>query len=318
MLRMYIALAATVALAGCATVSKPLAVTEAPASRTEQVQAQETVAQPEVPVLKRRIAIARFSNETRYGRTFQTDANRDPLGKQTSDMLASRLIDTKRFLVFERSDLNQVLAEQKISGDAGLIGVDTIIVGSLTEFGRSTEGKAGFLSATKVQIARAKVEARLVDVRTGHVFFSVTGSGNASTESGQIAGWGSKADYDGTLNDQAIGAAISDMIGRLIAKMEERPWRTAILKASGRQVLIAGGARQGLKAGDQLVVYQTGEKVKNDQTGFMIDLPPSTVGALRVVDFFGDTETNEGAICELVSGAIPPGAKGVFVAQAKR
>jgi len=70
--------------------------------------------------------------------------------------------------------------------------------------GRSTTGKSGFLSGTKVQTAHAKVEIRLVDVRTGYVFFTASGAGDASTESGEVAGFGSKADYDATLNDRAI------------------------------------------------------------------------------------------------------------------
>jgi hypothetical protein len=37
--------------------------------------------------------------------------------------------------------------------------------GRVTEFGRSITGKAGFLSSTKVQTARAKVDVRIVDVK---------------------------------------------------------------------------------------------------------------------------------------------------------
>jgi len=35
----------------------------------------------------------------------------------------------------------------------------------------------------------------------------------------------------------AIGAAISDVQNPLIAKLEERPWRTDILKVDGRPTL---------------------------------------------------------------------------------
>ncbi|WP_233236314.1 CsgG/HfaB family protein [Bordetella sp. LUAb4] len=305
-------------LAACATVSKPPVVQEAPASRAAQAQAQEDAAVPAAPVLKRKIAIGRFSNETRYGRTFQTDNANDPLGKQVSDMLATRLTDSQRFLVFERSDLNKVLAEQRISGDSGLIGVDTLIIGSLTEFGRSTTGKRGFLSGTKIQTAQAKVEARLVDVRTGQVFFSTTGSGSANTESGEIAGFGSKAGYDGTLNDKAIAAAISDLMGRLMDKLQERPWRTDILKVAGKDLYIAGGARQGLKVGDVLTVFQSGSKVKSAQNGFNIDLPPTQVGTARVISLFGDSDTNEGAVVRLQAGSVAPTAiKNTFLSKSE-
>ncbi|RBA23214.1 CsgG/HfaB family protein [Herminiimonas fonticola] len=314
----WVFLVAPLILGACAVTSPPPQPVEAPVSRAQQIEAQKQVSAPQVKTLKRKIAIGRFTNETRYGKTFQIDANQDPLGKQASDMLNNRLISSNKFLTFERSDLEKIKSEQALLKEGNLIGVDTLILGSVTEFGRSTSGKSGFLSSTKIQIARAKVEIRLVDARTGYLFFTATGTGEASTESGEVAGFGSRADYDGTLNDRAIGAAISDVQNALISKLEERPWRTDILKVSGRQIFISGGARQGLKVGDVLVVMQQGETVKSNQTGFAITLPPALIGKIRVTSLFGDNETNEGAIGELVSGDASA-AKGstIFVAENK-
>jgi len=143
-----------------------------------------------------------------------------------------------------------------------------------------------------------------VDVRTGYVFFTASGAGDAATESGQVAGFGNQADYDATLNDRAIGAAISDVQNALMSKLEERPWRTDILKVDGQQVYVSGGARQGIRVGDTLAILQAGEKVKSAQTGFEISLPSKSVGQLRITAIFGDNETNEGAVGEIVSGVI--------------
>ena len=115
-------------------------------------------------------------------------------------------MESGSFLVFERPDLGKIEQEQRLTGQSNLIGVDTLILGSVTEFGRSTTGEVGFLSATKRQTARAKVEIRLADARTGQVFFSAAGAGEALAESGEVAGFGSRAAYDGSLNDKAIGA----------------------------------------------------------------------------------------------------------------
>ena len=83
-------------------------------------------------------------------------------------------------------------------------------------------------------------------------------------------------------------------------------------------MFISGGARQGLKVGDSLAVMQQGETVSSKQTGFAITLPPTKVGTLRVTGLFGDNETNEGAIGELISGSASA-AKGstIFVAENK-
>lgn len=79
-------------------------------------------------------------------------------------------------LVFERPDINKLKAEGELSGEAlDLVGVDTMILGSLTEFGHSSTGKKGFMGSTKKQTAETSVELRLVDVKTGHVFFPAAG-----------------------------------------------------------------------------------------------------------------------------------------------
>ncbi len=308
--RFTAALAALLYALGCATMNTP--------------QYQPVAAPKPAPVaaatpaklLKRKIAVARFSNETRYGLSLLRDEDSDPLGKQASDMLYTRLVASGQFLVFERPDLEKVRREQKLTGNENLIGVDTLIVGALTEFGRVNAGTSGFLSATKNQIAKAKVEVRLVDVKTGHAFFSASGSGEAHTETGSIAGFGSRADYDATLNDKAIGAAVSDLMNSIVTKLAERPWRTDILKLDGKTLYLSGGARQGLQVGDRLAVMREGEQIKSQQTGFLISLPSTQVGLVRVVSLFGDSEADEGSVCEVVEGDVS-NTRGLYVTEVK-
>lgn len=304
--RMLVYGAVMTSLAGCATVSEPPVPVESPVPRVERQQAQAAVQQPLAKRFKRKLAIGRFTNESNYGRALMTDQDYDRIGKQASDMLAAQLVKSGKFIVFERTDLNKVQREQALSGDAGLVGVDTLIIGSVTEFGRSTTGKAGFLSSTKVQTARAKVDIRLVDAKTAQVFFSASGAGEASTESGEIAGFGSRADYDATLNDRAISAAIADVIDRLVATLDERTWKTDILQVQGNQVFISGGQRQGLKPGDLLQVMLQGEPVKSRQSGFVINLPSTRVATIKVITLFGDNENNEGAVTEIIQGTVDP------------
>jgi curli biogenesis system outer membrane secretion channel CsgG len=307
-------------LGACATPTPPTVAVESSLSRSQQIEAQKSALLPDAKIFKRKIAIGRFSNETRYGRAFLTDANLDPLGKQASDMLATKLVASRKFLVFERQDLVKISDEQKLSGKSpNLIGVDALVLGSVTEFGRSTTGKTGFLSNTKIQNARAKVEVRLADARTGHVFFTASGVGEASTESGEIAGYGSKADYDASLNDRAIAAAISDVQSALISKLEERQWRTDILKSDGKLVFLSGGEKQGIKIGDTFAIVKEGEKIISAQTGFEITLPGTTVATIRVAALFGDAESNEGATADVISGAAPAGnTLGYFISELKK
>jgi hypothetical protein len=91
----------------------------------------------------------------------------------------------------------------------------------------------------------------------------------------------------------------------IVNKLSERPWRTDVLKIEGGRAYISGGERQGLKPGDRLAVMREGQKVKSQQTGFEIVLPTERVAVLKVISLFGDSESNEGAFCELVEGAFP-------------
>ncbi len=290
-------------LSGCATVEKQPEAVESSVSREAQMEAQKQQALPAKPKFKRKVAIGRFSNETRYGRSLLRDDENDPLGKQVSDILAGRLVESDRFLVFERPDINKLKAEGELSGEKlDLIGVDTMILGSLTEFGHSTTGKKGFMSSTKKQTAEASVELRLVDVKTGHVFFTAKGTGTATVEAGEIAGYGSKANYDATLNDKAIDAAVSEVLNTLIRKLEERAWRTDILKIDSGKIFISGGTHQGIKPGEVFAVMSRGDEVKSQQSGFGIELPATQVGKIEVVSTFGTSESNEGSITKILEG----------------
>jgi curli biogenesis system outer membrane secretion channel CsgG len=305
---MFPLLLAASALVSCVPMPKAVKTAEAPVSRLVQKEAQAKEAIPAQKRLKRKIAIGRFTNETNYGKSLLTDASLDPIGKQASDMLANRLTESGEFLVFERPDLSKIEREQAISGDKGLIGVDALVLGSVTEFGRQTTGQYGFLSASKTQTARAKVEARLADVKTGHVFFTAEGTGEASTATGNVAGFGSGAEYDATLNDRAIGAALSDLTSHIADKLKERPWRTAVLKRDGKKLYIGAGERQGIAVGQRLAVMQKGEVVKNPQSGFDIELPGTKAAEIEIVSVFGNSETDEGALAVFVGGA-PSGVK---------
>jgi len=304
-------------LTGCATTEGQPVVGELQVTPEQARAAQAAALAPTEKIFKRKIAIGRFSNESRYGRGLLVDVDLDPLGKQASDVLASQLTRTGRFLVFERPDVAKIEREQDRVGAGTMVGVDTLILGSVTEFGRSTEGQTGFLSSTKVQRVRAAVTLRLVEVSTGRVFYSADGVGEATTETGEVAGFGSRAAYDSTLNERAISAAVGAVLNELVSQLETRPWRTFVLALDDGMVFIAGGAAQGIETGDLLSVMARGRTVKSPQTGLSIELPGTETSKIRVVSLFGDDETNQGSICEVVSGGVNEPFDQLVVLEAK-
>jgi curli biogenesis system outer membrane secretion channel CsgG len=256
-------------------------------------------------VLKRKVAIARFSNETRSGNSFLVSESGDRVGKQASDILSAKLTETGLFLLFERIDSDKVNAEQILAGitEAG-ISVDYLIVGSVSEFGRSNSSDTGVFSRKKEQKAYAKVNVRLIEVKTGRVILAEEGAGESITETKKTFGVGSSAGYDQSLTDKAISAAISQLMSRLVENMTATPWKSYVLGEEAGMYVIAGGPSQGLMPGVQLAVYQRGGQIKNPQTGGVITLPGRKVAEISVVSSFGDDEFNEGSLVTLVSGEI--------------
>lgn len=293
--------------AGCATQQPPIQSIEPSQSLDAQRAAQKQVlsAAPTKPQLRRKIALGRVTNETSYGRSLLRDRFDDPLGKQVTDMLSKSLTDSGAFLVFERPDLGRVREEAGLTGQRlNLIGVDLLIVGSLTEFGRKVVGETAFLSQSKRQVAFAKVDLRLVDTQTARVVYAFSGAGQSSTETASIAGFGSQASYDATLNDSAIRTAVADAVNKLASQLAGRPWTTSILRIDQQQIFISGGQAQGLKPGMRLSVETRGEKVRSPQTGFDISLPGKQVATIRVDSLFGESDTDEGAVATVSSGSL--------------
>lgn len=144
-----------------------------------------------------------------------------------------------------------------------IVGVDALVIGSLTEFGRKTVGQSGFVSSSKKQVAFAKVDLRVVDVSTGQVIFATSGAGESSTESASTFGFGSQAAYDGTLNDSAIRLAVSEAVSRLSTELAGRPWRTALLSIDQGRYFVAGGKAQGVRPGMLFSVQTVGEKIRS-------------------------------------------------------
>jgi curli biogenesis system outer membrane secretion channel CsgG len=272
-------------------------------------QVSHTLRDSKERFLKRKVAIARFSNETQYGRSVLLDdvnQSGDVIGKRASDILSTRLGETEKFLLFERIDGEKLWDEaQKGNLDAKQVPVDYMIFGSIGEFGRETVGETGVFSRTKTQKAHARVSLRLVDVRTSRVIYTEEGSGEALSEVGTVMGVGTQSGYDSSLNDKAISAAISKLVSNLLENLLEQPWQSSIVEKEADAVFIAGGKSQGLRVGDTLVVYERGKLVKNPQTGGSLELPGKKVGTIEVVDLFGTDPLQEGARCQVKSGELP-------------
>jgi len=292
---LVIALIAIVISYGCTTQQKVVKVEP----QVQQIQKNDQV-------LKRKVAIARFSNETQYAKGVFYDKDNDPVGKQALDILSTKLASTNKFILLERQDMDKILDELKLAGNEGYqkIGADYLIIGSVTEFGRKNVGDVNAFSRSKTQTVEAGVSIRLVDVSTGQIIYSEEAKGEAETTNKTVMGLGERTDYDATLSDKAISAAISKLVENIINNCMDRPWKSYFLTYDDNGIIISGGKSQGLKVGDVYEVVEKGKSVKNPQTGMMIELPGKTAGKIKIDFTGGDNPQNEFSMVSFTEGGI--------------
>lgn len=307
--KIVLPLVALILLVGCATQSPQMEKIESSVSaekqRVAQQAAKETEQQPESLALKRKIAVGRISNETNYGRSLLQSTATDELGNKVTDMFLQSVTNSGNYLIFERPDIALLTKEAELSDqDLNIIGVDTLVIGSLTQFGRATTGERGFLSSTKKQEATATIDLRMVDVTTGRVFASVTGTGSSSVEQGRTMGFGSAAGYDGSLNDRAIAAAVISAVDKMTGLFLDKAWTADILAVEDDLIYISGGNSQGVETGMIFDIQTRGRSVKSQATGATITLPGKKVGEIEIIGMFGEDPLDQGSYGRLVSGSI--------------
>lgn len=274
--------------------------------RVVRVEPQIQEVKKEDQGLKRKVAIARFSNETQYAKGLFYNKENDPIAKQAVDILSTKLASTNKFILLERQDMDKISEELALAGNADFqnVGADYLIIGSVTEFGRKNTGDVNMFSRSKTQVVQAGVSIRLVEVSTGQIIYSEEAKGDAETTNKTVLGLGERADYDATLSDKAISAAISKLVENIINNCMDRPWRSFFLSYDNDGVLISGGKSQGLKVGDVYNVLEKGKSVKNPQTGMMMELPGKYVGKIRIDFTGGDTPENEFSMVTFTDGDI--------------
>lgn len=254
--------------------------------------------------IKRKVAIGRFSNETKYAKGLFYDKDNDPMGKQALDILSAKLAASGKFLLLERSDLDK-LSQEIAKGDVAnhQIGADYLIIGSITQYGRKNVGNQGVFSSSKSQIVEAAVTIRIVDVSTGLIIYSDEAKGMAETKSKSSFGIGGKQGYDATLSDKAISAAINKLVENVINKCTDKPWRSYLLSSDADATIISGGASQDIRVDDVFAVVKKGKKIKNPQNGLMIELPGKIVAHVKVIMLGGDTPETEYSLVDILDGS---------------
>ena len=195
--------------------------------QSPQVVAATSAIQYQGP--KTPVSIGKFDNRSSYMRGIFAD-NVDRLGGQAKTILETHLQQTGYFSVLNRDNLSELQQEAGYNKTAQAIkGARYVITGDVSEFGRKEVGDHqlfGILGRGKQQVAYAKVNLNVVDVRNSEVVHAVQGAGEYSLSAREVLGFGSTASYDSTLNGKVLDLAVREAVNQLVSDIQSKRWST--------------------------------------------------------------------------------------------
>ena len=274
---------------------------------------------------KKRVAIMDFDYATVHSNTAALFGQDIDVGKGISDLLVTYLVKDGSYSVIERKALDKIMAEQNFSNSdranptsaakiGKLLGVDAIIVGSITQFGNETKnmnlgGAGGALGGFglggfghKKSKAIVAVTARMVDIDTGEILAVAEGKGESQRESTSLLGGGGNwhgfgggnadfgsSDFQQTILGEAVKAAVEQTSSGVIAGKDKLVTRTVVVDGliaavDGGQIVLNVGGKAGLKVGDQLNVERVTREIKDPSSGKVIRRMSTTVGVIKITD----------------------------------
>jgi curli biogenesis system outer membrane secretion channel CsgG len=252
-----------------------------------------------------------------------------------SDVLVDRLVKDGTFSVIERSRLEAILAEQNLglSGrlDAStaaqvgrILGVDAVIIGSVTQFDVSVRRSGGgapvltpfgsfplAVGAESVDAdANVQLNVRMVSTSTAEILTVAEGRGNISQSDSTVTvagfGGGSATSNEEKLlvlaTQQAVeqvAGQLAGSAGRLAAQPRSLPTVDALVAdVYGNQVILNKGSRDGYQVGLILSVERVVREVTDPATGAVLRKLTEPAGQIQL------TEVDDGSsVGRILSGA---------------
>ncbi len=261
------------------------------------------VVKPTTPTyrhLKKRIAVIDLKPGRYYGGI-------SGIEHRITDMLVTALVNSGNFTVVERNELKALMQEQAL-GQTGaitaqsaasigsLLGVQAIVIGSVTEGG--LKSSHGSLNLGNVGIKRNKISAEIaIDVRvintsTGEIICAAA-SRKEKSKTGlslRISDFSktSNIDFDRTLLGKAARDAVDEVAAKISRAMSNIPWQGKIIKVSGNVVYMKPGSDAGIRVGSHFFVYHKGEALIDPDTGLPLGSEETKCAEIQVVSFVGN------------------------------
>ena len=293
---------------------------------------------------KKRVAVMNFEYATVESSVAALFGTNQDIGKGIADILVDKLVNDGAYSVIERKQLDKILAEQNFSNSdradpasaakiARILGVDAIIVGSITQFGRDDKSTAvggGAASSalgrfgiggvkTSKSTAVCTITARMINTSTAEILASVQGHGEETRNGTGILGAGGggggagggaldmkSSNFGATILGAAVDKATTDVAHGLDQRAASLPTApTVVIPVEGLvadvspdgTLIINVGSKGGVKVGDTLAINRKVREVRDPSSGKILRSVVDPVGTLKV------TEVDESSAVGKFSGA---------------
>ncbi len=280
-----------------------------------------TFAQEKAKTAKLRVAVFDFDDKTEHRWHWWTG---QPVGNGMADMLATALVKSGQYRVFERQEIEQIMKEQALgmsgavtpesAAKAGkMLGAEIAIIGAVTEFGykkQSTGGalkKIGIGASVSKQSATVGIDVRFVNTTSGEILKAE----NIRKEKKNLGGSLDTEDIRFTDQDKfdesLVGKATREAIEEIVKLLGEQGggsgvWEAKVVMMKDGQVIINGGSETGVKNGERFVVYRAGEEMIDPDTGESLGAEETKIGEIEVVNNnFGGK--GKASACKIISGS---------------
>lgn len=276
---------------------------------------------------KKRVAVMDFDYgtvKTAVAGIWGTDQD---VGKGISDLLVTKLVQDGKYSVIERNALDKILKEQNFANSdradsttaakiGKILGVDAIIIGSITKFGRDDKntsvGGGGFGGITGrfglggVQKRDAKavcgISARLIDTTTAEILVAVNGDGISKRSGTSLVGAGgsyggagggafdmSSKNFGETILGEAVMQAVDSVGTQLDDKAANLPTVKAtysglVADVSGGTLILNVGSQNGVRVGDKIEISRQVRTVKDPATGKVLKVITDKIGDATVTE----------------------------------